>query len=211
MDITLTGIDAQTNMLKLPKGVEIGILFSANPKERPRYPERNIILGMQSILAYHGFRRALHVCGSAARRMLLEGTMFDILNVERIQVNGRVSVEELSAICRKYTKWEIITQHTRENSVLLDERWPNHSVLVDASGGRGISPREWERPITDKRVGYAGGLGPDNIVEEVEKIRSVASENFWIDMENKLRDENDLFSVEKANAVASLCKEWLTC
>jgi phosphoribosylanthranilate isomerase len=75
---------------------------------------------------------------------------------------------------------------------------PNHSLLVDGSGGRGLSPERWVKPTTSKRVGFAGGLGPDNISAEYARIKEVAEGDFWIDMEGKLRDENDWFDTEKA-------------
>lgn len=210
MKLTLTGIDAHTRLLNLPRDIEVGVLFSANPKERHRYPDR---MQIQYILGYLGFNRrergwkiALHVCGEGTRKMLLAETMEDVLlGVDRIQVNGRVPVDQLQQICKKYSKFEIITQHFDWNLPLLDVRARNHSILVDGSGGRGKSPDEWHRPETDKRVGFAGGLGPDNLAEQLPLIQAVAEGDYWIDMESKIRDDADWFSTEKANAVKALC------
>lgn len=211
MNLTLTGIDAHTRLLHLPSDVELGILFTMNPKERNRYPDRKQI---QYILQYLDFSRlskqwkiALHVCGEAARRQLLAGEIGDILTgVSRIQVNGRVSAEQLQQICKRYPhpRYEIITQHFDWNLPLLDVKASNHSILVDGSGGRGICPDEWMRPDTEKKVGFAGGLGPENLAEQLPLIHKVAVGEYWVDMESKLRDENDWFSTEKANAVAAM-------
>jgi hypothetical protein len=51
-------------------------------------------------------------------------------------------------------------------------------------------------------VGYAGGLGPDNIATELVKIRPSASSIWWLDMEGKLRID-DWFSVDLANQCVS--------
>ena len=42
---------------------------------------------------------------------------------------------------------------------MLKVKAKNHSILVDGSGGRGISPDSWPLIETDKPVGFAGGLG----------------------------------------------------
>ncbi len=73
-------------------------------------------------------------------------------------------------------------------------------MLVDASGGRGITPAAWEAPATAKRVGFAGGLSPENMGWQLPLIRSVAKPDFWVDMESSLRDPADQFSVTRAQA-----------
>ena len=40
--------------------------------------------------------------------------------------------------------------------------------------------------------GYAGGLGPDNIESELQRIAAAAGDApFWIDMETRVRSDND--------------------
>ena len=41
--------------------------------------------------------------------------------------------------------------------------------------------------------GYAGGLGPDNVVEQVQKISQHVdpSASIWIDMERRVRSDDD--------------------
>ncbi len=51
--------------------------------------------------------------------------------------------------------------------------------------------------------GYAGGLGPDNLEEQLELISAAAGDcSFWVDMEGKLRTldetECDWFDLGKA-------------
>src|SRR5471030_3033761 len=65
------------------------------------------------------------------------------------------------------------------------------------------SPDTWSRPATNKAVGFAGGLGLDNLRAEMCKIAIVAEGDWWIDMEGKLR-KDDWFDVREARAVAGL-------
>ena len=203
--ITLTGVDERTDLSALPDDVEIGVLYTWDAKGRHRYPPRRMVVKMLERMK--GRRLALHVCGNKARAKLLDYALADMTHlVDRIQVNGQLFPEDVRTICGLYGDHTIITQHTVQNSELAVLDVPNHVVLVDGSGGRGRSPKEWRRPHTDKPVGFAGGLGPDNVRDEVARIQSVAVGNWWIDMEGKLRDSSDWFDVQRANDVVSaLC------
>ncbi len=194
--ITFTGIDERTACRHLPGGAEYGILFTEKPEGRHRYPSRRAAWRILEYLA--NGRTSLHVCGRGARRLLSSYGIPDLTHlVKRIQVNGEPSPEEVTELCDMYGDHEIITQHTHRNIDLLSVKADNHSVLVDGSGGRGISPGGWAAPVTHKRVGFAGGLGADNIAMERESIRKVAKSGAWLDMEGKIRDNDDWCSVDK--------------
>src|SRR5207302_929741 len=92
------------------------------------------------------------------------------------------------------------------------------SPLFDTSGGAGLTPDDleesWPMAWPGKYCGYAGGLGPDNVADELEKIFGTNAEQastFWIDMETKVRSyrvENfrkvDYFDLSKCEQV---CKQ----
>ena len=59
------------------------------------------------------------------------------------------------------------------------------------------------KPHTAKAVGFAGGLGPDNLARELRKIADIARAGWWADMEGKLRVD-DWFSVERAAECAAI-------
>jgi phosphoribosylanthranilate isomerase len=82
----------------------------------------------------------------------------------------------------------------------------NHCILIDDSGGRGISPSIWSAPHTSKQIGFAGGLGLDNLAGELEKIHAVAGTGSWVDMEGKLRT-HDLFDLDKAEACINILRD----
>lgn len=197
--ITLTGADERTDIKALRQlvdtfpAVELGLLYTAKPEGRPRYPSRDWLV--QAAEALSG-RVAIHVCGGGARRELLEGGMADLLkHAPRVQVNGAMKVEEAEKAAALVGT--LITQHNELNLKLLNVQAQNHALLIDASGGRGISPTGWVAPKTDKLVGFAGGIGPDNLTTEYLRISEVAKVGAWSDMEGKLRFE-DWFSIQLA-------------
>jgi len=78
---------------------------------------------------------------------------------------------------------------------LLAEMAADHtlSVLLDASVGRGIVPGEWIAAPSGVVFGFAGGLNPDNISAELERMAStVGNQTIWIDMETGVRTSDDL-------------------
>lgn len=201
--VTMTGVDERTdiNAIKrlLERGVEIGVLLSLTPEGRNRYPSQDWIWTVVPTL--HG-RLSLHVCGRAARTALLSRCAAPLDKFSRIQINGSVDRLQLLAACQCFPNHEIITQWRGDdsNELLPVGAATNHSLLVDASGGRGETPATWTRPDTTKRVGFAGGLGPDTLSAELPKIAAVATGDWWIDMENQLRTD-DWFDPYKAFAV----------
>lgn len=204
--ITFTGVDVRTDLLALPEGVEIGVLYTLDARyaryagQPNRYPAHSEAVTILERL--QGRQLSLHICGKQARAALMNCELADMTDlVQRIQVNGKIVKEELRAICDQYAGHEIITQHMAQNTELVLVDLPNHVLLVDSSGGRGRSPDEWRCPNTTKTVGFAGGLGADNIRSELKRIQEVAVGDWWIDMESKLRDENDWFDVRLANAI----------
>jgi hypothetical protein len=201
--ITLTGADERTDIDQLVElvnrfpAVEVGLLYTATPEGRPRYPSRDWLLTAAAKLSEHV---AIHVCGRTARLQMLNDELHDLTrHAPRVQVNGVLSVDELVGCAGKVST--LITQHTAANTALVEVQLPNHALLIDGSGGRGISPEAWLPPKTHKPVGFAGGMGPDNIVAELMRIEPVAKYNAWVDMEGKLRVD-DWFDFRLANACA---------
>ena len=197
--LTVTGADERTDVTALAKlNAEIGLLYTVTPEGRNRYPRWEWILETSRELR----RASLHVCGRGARELLREGQL-PVGGFQRIQVNGGILASEVEYLCAMYPRHTIITQYHTYNAHLLAVRAVNHALLVDSSGGRGRSPETWNRPDTDKAVGFAGGLGPDNLAGELRRIKSIARAGWWADMEGKLRVD-DWFSVGRAEECAAV-------
>ena len=83
----------------------------------------------------------------------------------------------------------------------------NVVMLVDESKGTGVLASSWPTPPKNYDIGYAGGIGPDNVRQVLNDIITVANgRDIWIDMESSLRTktidkdgntENDVFDIEK--------------
>lgn len=82
------------------------------------------------------------------------------------------------------------------NAGLVHKRWH------DIAGGRGRIPASWPaNPPAGRRVGFAGGLNPDNVAQHVEAIAGSRDLTYWIDMESGVRDDDNRFSLDKCQAV----------
>lgn len=221
---TLTGSDDSTDQKDLFRlsnefpFVEWGVLFHDVLQGNGRYPSlvwiEDLCLQMRQ---FQSARFALHVCGHRAILDFLNG-VGDVsllaLHFPRVQLNlnaSRVDVRLLADAIQRNPEKIHITQHNDVNKYLWHElrELDNHAVLFDESGGRGISPSNWSTPLPGKRCGYAGGLGLDNLEQELPRIAHAASKMpFWIDMEGKLRDNLDQFDLSVARQCLSMCSEF---
>lgn len=212
--ITFTGIDETCSLddlfavLESDPRIELGMLYSETRAGAGRYPTPKWINGTAARIggAFGPGRVALHVCGRAVRRLLsgysLHADLCLLWDFQRIQLNGRFEVADSVALSRFVREgptdpgFSTITQFDR-NTTLHREIWRTgqHQVLFDASGGRGLERSEWPSHLGEWTCGYAGGLGPDNLRRELPRIAAAAGTfPYWIDMESKLRDEEDRFS-----------------
>ncbi len=234
--VTMTGADNSTqvnDLFEIAKQypfVEFGILLSRKSQGTNRFPDRMWLDTLQSKITYN-VNLAAHLCGSYVRELLMGNTDFVYKDIgllwgrfDRIQINTHgikheFDHDKLRAIITKYHLHTFIFQYDDVNQELWEavKDLNNVAFLFDLSHGEGVVPESWPEPIEGKPCGYAGGLGPDNIVEQLEKIRTVYSAamqkqfqlpHTWIDMETKIRSNNDqLFDLEKVKQVLQVCQE----
>lgn len=90
----------------------------------------------------------------------------------------------------------------------------------DTSHGVGQSPESWPTAYDNFLLkeaglstyqGYAGGLGPDNLQEQLERISEVCGDGpIWIDAETKLRSDDDQqFELEKVWQFLEIAEPWV--
>jgi phosphoribosylanthranilate isomerase len=226
---TFTGVDQSTSLAdlaslsKMYSFIEWGFLFSTSENaafSRLRYPTiewfNTNIEQLQKISHETGASLALHVCGKETKNLLQQtpSALLELLPFfNRVQINFRYKNQDLGNVEKlldKYSEITFITQHNKANEDLYTKiHNVNHQVLFDLSGGRGVSTEDWLDPLPHKVCGYAGGLGPDNIVKQFDSIHTVVKDKlFWIDMEGQVRT-NDLLDLNKCYQVAHYIKEKL--
>lgn len=229
--VTLTGVDEQTDIEALDDlcqeypVAEFAILYSPTKKNAARYPSfERIMQLLNTDRTYLSCSWAVHLCGQSVKQAFQnEDRVASILSMcndlnSRVQLNFNqdASADEMNTVkaiqytAEMYPNIQFIVQDKACNasviSKLVQHRVPV-SVLCDSSGGNGIKQAVWPIPTSGvTRYGYAGGLGPDNIMQELKKIAMVvpAGVQTWVDMESSLRvviGDNDIFSVTKCESV----------
>lgn len=229
--VTITGADDSVDPRALSKlserfpFVEWGLLFSEKRQGTPRYPSLNWMLKLQEVRAHrsrvnlHPMSLSAHLCGKYVREFVKEGlfTFADrvpLSTFQRIQLNFHAELHEahpgFAATLRLLDNYQWILQHDGVNDGLIrlfsDDKDLYVYPLFDRSGGTGVVPGAWPAPIA-KYQGYAGGLGPDNLEEELRRIKAAAgSARIWVDMETRVRSADDevldLAKVERCLIIA---------
>lgn len=230
--VTLTGADNRTDISEMKRisedfeYVEWAILFSQSKVGTSRYPTYEWIDKLANYLSSN-FRLSAHLCGIWAKDACKGNLSFlydeDIADMfSRIQIN--LSVDDLRKSLQSENNFFDCAldrptilggSYKKANCEMPIDLFTLNNVypLFDCSGGRGILPDEWPKiPLNEQNknmfCGYAGGLGPDNLKEELSKIESVVGDaEIWIDMETKLRD-NEVFDLNKCIKVLEIAERW---
>lgn len=114
-----------------------------------------------------------------------------------------------------YPQHQHILQMDGVNDALLGalrDRGVNVVPLFDTSGGAGRVPQTWPFAIPTVYCGYAGGLGPETLEQEITRIEQVAEHaTIWIDMERRVRSLDDQqFDLAKVEACLRIASGWVT-
>ena len=233
--VTLTGADHSVdpselrNLSKEFPFVEWGVLFGS--VGGPRFPSIKWIheLVMYRETLENRINLSLHICGRPLREIAKgKSDLFGPLGPQlcafsRCQLNwhgepqdANVPANILQAFC-SLSPWdpEIIFQLDGVNDYLMRavERRFRVSGLFDVSHGAGVLPESWPKPRAEFACGWAGGLGPNNVQAESEKIAAVAFKTrpYWIDMETLIRsDDGSKFDLDKCRSVLEQMKPFIT-
>ena len=198
--LTFTGIDAQTDLIRARElslfyPIEWGVLFSEERQGKEnRYPS---LQDIDHITAETALNLSAHLCGRYAKAVMAsEDPGINLRGFKRTQIN-HASPSQTPASTYGAERDIIPIIQVRNLEFPADE---GCAMLFDRSGGRGVPPNEWPLHPGDRMVGYAGGISPDNILDVLKAVDS--SGPYWLDMETSLRDENDLFDLDKCEAIA---------
>lgn len=208
---TFTGVDCSTDLKELAAlsatypFIEWGVLVSHDRASKEgRYPTVEQLAVINEFAGQNpSINFAYHLCGKSAAEFILQPEKFLYKNIKRVQLNivaKKFDAAKIASSINMYPHIQFITQYNHNNRELTLPGVANHALLFDSSGGNGVSPKDWPEPIEGKFCGYAGGLGSDNILEQMLVIDAL-SNNYWIDMEQKLR-VNDVFNLKECADVA---------
>ena len=216
--VTVTGADDTTDIAELLAiaeqypFVEFGILLSRKQMGAARFPSAKWLdMLAQATLTRPWIHMAGHICGSWVREILTGKfpksefvaihRYFDLL-FDRFQLNTHAEphsydFESLQFLINNFAfgGQKFIIQNDGVNSELL--KLSMIQTLFDLSHGAGLLPSEWPKPIPGIECGYAGGLSPDNVVEQIQKIETIIGDNaIWIDAETHLRSNNTNYQLD---------------
>lgn len=222
--VTITGADDSVDpreLIELSKRfpfVEWGILLSASNMSSMRYPSLHWIAKFCDACSESTDHTAIsfHVCGRWVRDICAGNWTPLFTNIgpmldcgRRIQLNfhayEHLLGERFMSAANDRSKehdWQLIFQCDGVNDHLVSIAYDfgmNAVPLYDKSGGAGVIPADWPSAMKGIYSGYAGGLGPENLADEIPKIEQAANGGtYWIDMETKVRsDHNRQFDLDK--------------
>jgi len=228
--VTITGADDKTDITALLDltdefpFVEWGILVSLRSEGGSRFPSRKWMDKFVSRITGTGKLRPIaissHVCGTWVRQLLCGNLHWSelpfVVNFgQRIQINTHAELLQSNTGLWKNLaqlvesdkevifQWDGVNDHLSYAAQAVDGL--KVSALFDTSGGAGILPNAWPKADYKFNYGYAGGLGPENIIEQIQLINAAANNySYWIDMEGRVRtnEELDLVKVRKVLELA---------
>jgi len=227
--VTVTGADNSTSiedMLRIQEQypfVEWGILLSLSSEDTNRFPSQGWIEQLADV--QHKLALSGHLCGRWVRDLCGgENTFYKDRSsfrgiFDRYQLNfhaytHRIKdrdafIKAVASLCAR----QVIFQFDDVNNELLMVARESglHAVpLFDTSGGAGVLPKEWPEGLEKMRCGYAGGLSPENLKEQMEVISERCGGAIWIDAETHLRSDCDrVFDMEKVCKFLEEAKPWV--
>lgn len=217
--VTITGADDSTSIPKLVDlslefpFVEWGILVSQKQEGSYRFPTRHWIDRLSNIVERNSMNVSTHVCGKWVRQLLTGELDWNLLPssidvCQRVQINTHAEphvsatamMENLAQRSKEYIfQWDGVNDHLTHSAHAYGLRV---AALFDTSGGAGILPKNWPKPKEEFWCGYAGGIGPENIAEQIRIIDAICNQPYWVDMERRVRSADDsVFDLDKVRHV----------
>lgn len=221
--ITFTGIDTKTDLQRVERlnkkypYAEFGVLISMDWFfNGNRFPNPEIFFELEK----YNINLSAHMCGSIARDavkgnfsgvvLLNPSKKYDMFRRYQLNVDAEGKFSDLRNLrLSALSVDEVIIQmkrpdccrHFTESGDIPDKM----SFLLDASGGTGKDTPIQIITHPDVHIGYAGGIGPDNVESKLKTLLSYPSDDhFWIDMESRIRT-NDWLDLDKVERVLDIC------
>lgn len=138
----------------------------------------------------------------------------------RLQLNFKIGrerepdIDTVAAMVAAYPAHRFVFSYNPNNAVIIRELYRRGVMfdnLFDSSFGEGVMPICREGIVFEDRLqGYAGGLGPENIKNELDKINDVnlLSAIVYVDAEGHLKGEDGSMSLDKARDFICKILQW---
>ena len=219
--------------------VEFGILFSNGRQGTERYPSADWIVKLMDVcVQYHldtgnHLKFAAHLCGEYAREFIKGNSDFWLTRWERESgLFKRIQLNVTDEAFMDINFLDLVVESQREghswDQVIVQTKRPFEratyissanaalngrvSLLYDASGGKGISPKSWPSIPAGVKVpcGYAGGINPQNVDQVLKEITKLPSGVYdsWIDMETGVRNDHG-FSLDYCREVLQKSRQYV--
>lgn len=234
---TMTGPNDNTSVdaLNVLSGrfpfVEWGVLVSESQQgNSPRFPTPTWIKRFLHD-SEPAMQRSAHICGAWVRSICrgywaLPSTI-EWVKFQRIQLNFHAVAHTRTPVFYallfkksnslnrlQEAEHQFILQLDGVNDAVVQECLDygiNAVPIFDLSGGAGIVPAEWPKPIPNCLCTYAGGLGPHNLREQLLRIQDVVGDAVVaVDMETHIRSSDDhFFDLVKVENCLEIVKEFV--
>lgn len=227
--VTMTGADDSVSPEDLVQitgeypEVEWGILLSKTSVGSYRFPSFEWVGRLKEAAAKNPMRLSAHLCGRWVRDILrgnmnlLEEHPGLLDGFQRVQLNFHAAqhsfdpkfFDKLPKGKQYIFQIEDVNNHVFEAAL---EAGIDAVPLFDTSGGAGVVPDQWPPARAGLYCGYAGGLGPDTIEEQLGKINEVVplGKRVWIDMERRIRSGDDsAFDLGKVRQCLKLASQFV--
>lgn len=138
----------------------------------------------------------------------------------RLQLNFKIGREKepdintVAAMVAAYSAHRFIFSYNPNNAAIIRELYRRGVMfdnLFDSSFGEGVMPICREGIVFEDRLqGYAGGLGPENIKNELDKINDVnlLSSVVYVDAQGRLEGADESMSLDKARDFICKILQW---
>ncbi|MBQ8482036.1 MAG: hypothetical protein IJ532_05830 [Alphaproteobacteria bacterium] len=142
---------------------------------------------------------------------------------QRVQLNFKIGrektpdIDKLEKVIRRFPRHRFILSYNQSNKRLIQELYIRNvkfDCLFDESFGAGIVPATRDEPaFIDVLQGYAGGITPDNVEQELHKIaqtnkKGYCMQDVYIDAHKGLEDEFTHFDINKCRAYLTNAENW---
>ena len=149
---------------------------------------------------------------------------YDLPLFKRLQLNFKLDRDDVHEDCddelvelQHRIKRRFILSYNESNEHLIRRLYLKglrFDVLFDSSFGAGIAPDSRKAPaFPDILQGYAGGITPDNVRAELDKIAKAVENapaigDVYIDAQKGLEDEQTHLSLDKCRQYLANATEW---